>query len=336
MADLQRDYSGMDDENTDFPANVTTPGIVETGWLDFGVIAQAGDVDWFKTSLAAGVHYRFQIEAGSINGLFDPQLSVYSSSNECVATATVGQGFQSKYVDLTPSASGDYYLAASGSDSLYGSYQLSILEGTTAVSLTGTSSNDSFAGSAGNHILDGGAGLDTVTYSIGRENFTITKFSTGYTIVDGTGANGTDTVTNVERIHFSDSNYALDTGVGQNAGEAYRIYKAAFNRAPDAAGIAYWIGQIDAGVSLTQVAQGFMTSTSEFSNMYGTNPTTSQFVDRLYQNVLGRAGEANGVAYWEWRLNSGAETMAQVLTGFSESAENVALVGVTIPNGFAY
>lgn len=226
-------------------------------------------------------------------------------------------------------------LLLSGSDAIYGSYGSDVINSRNGNDyIYGNGGNDILVGDAGNDYYNGGTGVDGINYSSARNNFIITKDSSACSVTDSIGQNGTDTLVGVERISFSDGTYALDTGVGENAGEAYRIYQAAFGRTPDSAGLAYWIGQIDNGADLVDVASQFMTSTNEFSNMYGSNPTTSEFVDRLYQNVLGRSGEAAGVAYWEGQLYSGAENRAQVMVGFSESAENVSLVGQTIYDGF--
>lgn len=331
----------------DFASTVLTTGIITAGGSVQGNIGTPTDNDWFGITLQAGHTYRIDLKgsASSAGTLVDPMIEgIHNASGVLISGTTnddIISGTQRESrVDYVCTTNGKYYISAaafnSSTQSYTGTYTLSVTDtNPSATSLTGTSANDSFTGRAGNDAIDGGAGRDTVNYSISRSSFTVTKTSTGFTVTDRTGANGTDTLANVERLHFSDGNLALDTGLGQNGGEAYRIYKAAFNRTPDTTGLAYWLGQIDSSMSLTQVAQGFVDS-SEFRTLYGTNPTTSQFVDRLYHNVLGRAGEANGVAYWEGRLNSGAESMAQVLTGFSESAENVALVGVTIENGFVY
>jgi hypothetical protein len=47
----------------------------------------------------------------------------------------------------------------------------------------------------------------------------------------------------------------------------------------------------------------------------------TQFIETLYQNVLGRAGESSGVAYWQSQMNNG-ETRDQVLLNFSDGFEN--------------
>ena len=140
---------------------------------------------------------------------------------------------------------------------------------------------------------------------------------------------------NVERVKFADFNIAIDvTGAGVG-GQAYRIYQAAFNRVPDAGGVGFWISQMDNGTSLKDVAGGFVGS-AEFKSIYGNSPTNAQIVDKLYQNVLHRAGESGGVAFWKGILDSHGATVPEVLAAFSESPENqAALIGV-IGNGFVY
>jgi hypothetical protein len=137
----------------------------------------------------------------------------------------------------------------------------------------------------------------------------------------------------VERLQFSDATIAMDI-VG-NGGQAYRIYQAALNRAPDAGGLGYWINVLDSGVSLTSVAQGFVTS-PEFVSLYGANPTNVELVTKFYSNVLHRTPDTDGLNYWLGILDSNALSVAGVLAEFGESPENqAALVGV-IGNGFVY
>ncbi len=49
------------------------------------------------------------------------------------------------------------------------------------------------------------------------------------------------------------------------------------------------------------------------------------FATALYQNVLGRAPDSSGLDYWTNQLNSGLQDRADVLMGFANSPENVAL-----------
>ena len=50
-----------------------------------------------------------------------------------------------------------------------------------------------------------------------------------------------------------------------------------------------------------------------------------QFVNTVYQNVLGRDADIGGLNYWLNSLSSGAETRSEVLLGFIENPENLAL-----------
>lgn len=195
---------------------------------------------------------------------------------------------------------------------------------------TATPGNDTINATAGNDNFDGLAGLDTVVMAGNSSAYTFVKNPNGSFTVTG---QGTDILTNIERVKFDNGTYALD--IAGIAGQAYRIYKAAFARDPDNGGLTFWIGNMDAGQTLLQVAQQFI-GAAEFQQKYGVNPTTAALVDAFYQNVLGRAGEAGGVAFWNNQIDSGAQTVAQVLAGFSESPENIAAVGQTIDNGFLY
>ena len=134
----------------------------------------------------------------------------------------------------------------------------------------------------------------------------------------------------ISRVIIDGKTIALD--IDGIAGQAYRIYKAAFNRTPDNGGLKYWIQQMDGGKKLSEVASGFIAS-NEFKSLYGANPTSDQFVAKLYNNVLGRAPDAGGFNYWVGLLNNKQIDMTSTLVNFSESTENQAGVIGVIQNG---
>lgn len=199
--------------------------------------------------------------------------------------------------------------------------------------LIGGAGTDVLDGGAGNDMLDGGPGADTAVYHGVKANYTITRGTGGFMIADKTGADGTDQVTNVQRLQFTDSTLAFD--IDGDGGQAFRIYQAAFDRAPDKAGLGYWIGAMDHGMALIDVANGFVQS-AEFKKLYGDDPTNADIVDRFYANVLHRAPDAAGADYWTKLLDQHVLTNADVLMSFSESPENqTALVGV-VQNGIEF
>ena len=199
--------------------------------------------------------------------------------------------------------------------------------------LKGTSGNDSFTGSGGNDVIDGGAGFDQLRYAGKRADYAFTPGADGALLVRKPGG-GTDTLSHIERLVFDDGIRSLD--LDGTAGQVYRIYQAAFNRVPDQQGLGYWITNAEHGVSLRDVASGFVAS-SEFQGLFGgAAPSNAQLVNRIYENVLHRPADAGGFAYWVGALDSHASTTTDVLMGFSESQENRAAVIGAISLGIDY
>lgn len=106
-------------------------------------------------------------------------------------------------------------------------------------------------------------------------------------------------------------------------GPLVRLYTAYFQRVPDYAGLMYWFNSMypssGPATSLAQVSEAFAQS-AEFVTTYGPL-SNGAFVSRVYQNVLGRSPDNAGYTYWLGQLNAGM-TRGQVMTSFSESAEN--------------
>lgn len=102
-----------------------------------------------------------------------------------------------------------------------------------------------------------------------------------------------------------------------------RLYDAAFDRAADGKGLGYWI-EVSESVSLSDIADSFVGS-GEFARQYG-SVENDAYIELMYENVLERAPDAAGQAYWLDKLDNGAERGA-VMVGFTESAESVMLFG---------
>jgi subtilisin family serine protease len=199
--------------------------------------------------------------------------------------------------------------------------------------LAGTALADRLLASAGNDTIDGGAGLDSVVFLGARANYTIERHGNTVLVTDKTGADGVDTLSNVERLVFQDKSLALD--IDGSGGQVYRVYQAAFGRVPDEGGLGYWLGAKDNGMALADIAAQFMGS-SEARGLYGANPSNEALVNAVYQNVLHRAPDQAGHDFWVDTMSRGLNTVSSLVLAFSDSPENIAsLVGV-IGNGFTY
>jgi hypothetical protein len=118
------------------------------------------------------------------------------------------------------------------------------------------------------------------------------------------------------------------------AGQAYRLYKAAFDRTPDLKGLGYWIDEMDNASPIESVAGNFILS-EEFKQLYGSSYSDAEFIRLLYANVLDRAPDQSGYDYWLGDMAKGL-TKEKVLISFSESFENKANVADLIANGIEY
>ncbi len=232
------------------------------------------------------------------------------------------------------SAADAYAFVLAGADNAMGSAGADVLVGYNGDDiLRGAAGNDRLVGMAGNDTLDGGSGLDTAEYMHNRATYTVTRTDTGVR-VSTTDVEGRDTLAGVERLRFADSALALDVGSDGIGGKAYRLYQAAFDRAPDAAGAGFWLNAMDNGWSLLDVAQQFINS-EEYRAVVGTGLSHRELVTRYYTNTHDRAPDQAGLDFWVKALDNGTGA-ADVLVAISESAEHVDATAAIIASGFAY
>ncbi|MDD5460625.1 MAG: DUF4214 domain-containing protein [Methylococcales bacterium] len=109
------------------------------------------------------------------------------------------------------------------------------------------------------------------------------------------------------------------------------LYEAAFNRAPDNAGLTFWEAQfaVNPATAAASIAAGF-TSHPAFTTLYG-GLANQAFVQAIYVNALGSAGDIEGIAYWTSQLNNGL-SRADFLASFVSTALSVEINSTTYPN----
>lgn len=107
----------------------------------------------------------------------------------------------------------------------------------------------------------------------------------------------------------------LDT----NAAAIIRLYHAVLDRSPELCGYNYWLGRANENVGQAQIGEAFLSS-PEYMAQHA-DLSNSQFVDFIYQNVLGRAADAEGGAWWLEKIEAGITTRGGMLYGVSQSSE---------------
>lgn len=189
--------------------------------------------------------------------------------------------------------------------------------GTTSYNFTTiVAGNDTLVG--GSSDLDGGAGIDTVTYSAALAAHTVIKTSSGYAV------SGFE-LTNIERLHFSDVNLALD--LDGNAGLTAKILGAVFG-APSVT-IKEYVGiglsLLDSGMSYPDLM--LLALNARLGNGF----SNAEEVNLLYQNLVGVLPSTADLNYYVGTITSGQFTqtsLAVMAADLDLNATNIDLVGL--------
>jgi len=175
--------------------------------------------------------------------------------------------------------------------------------------------NDTIVAGDGNDTIDGGTGFDTLQINGDVGDFRFFDVGHGDLLVfDKADPTNSALVSDTEFLQFNSDTIVVVNN--ETDAEAMRLYDALLGRDADASGAEYWLGQIDSGVSLTDIANGFLASDEYTSD----DLSNDEFVEMLYQNALGRASDAEGKAFWVDALDNGA-TQADVAIAIVGSAE---------------
>ncbi|MQA42453.1 DUF4214 domain-containing protein [Rugamonas aquatica] len=316
----------------DYSANDSSAGVIVAGGQATGRLEYGVDQDRFHMQVQAGQIYTITL-SGDQRDKDILHLRILDEQGKEIADATP----RPERADLLPTTftattSGTYSIVVSVFEHRHAGHDPYTIKASNPIpNDAGTAGNDILLGKNNGAAIHGGAGTDTVVLDGSWIGYNIVQRG-GHAEVSQLSTGGTNILDGVERLLFDDKSIALDVdGVG---GKAYRLYQAAFNRAPDESGLGYWIANMDKGLSLHDTA-GYFLASEEFGRRYGANLSNEDFVTQLYSNVLHRAPDAEGYAYWLHDLQIGVPR-ANLLVNFSESPENQAALIQVIGNGFSY
>ena len=179
-----------------------------------------------------------------------------------------------------------------------------------------------------------GAGINSAVYQGKIDQYTIQQLPSNTIKLTENKSSIIDSLENISRLDFTDTNIALDVGAGQSAGILFRVYKAALGRTPDVNGAASWLNALDKKMPSKNFANSIINS-SEFLAKNGANQTDLQFIDLLYKNALGRSASTAEAQPWITALSSGM-TKSEISIAIAESDESVTFNAKLIGQGLKY
>ena len=210
---------------------------------------------------------------------------------------------------------------------------------TTATStyVEGTAAAERFFAKPGNDIIDPGLGHDILAFGGTSARYTV-ALSGAVALVTDLMTNSTDVVSNVQALEFADGRQAL---FATDQTHIAALYEAMLGRDADGAGLAFWASQSFSGVDFDAMVSAF-TDSAEYAARSTLDAGT--WLAALYDNVLHRAADSEGQAYWLTQLDAGLtrhdiETTFVLSAEFAESAHElvdstqwVGLVGDALPD----
>lgn len=210
------------DDYADGISDATAPfGQVAIGGSASGNLEIAGDRDWFRVTLVAGITYTFDLKGAPSNSgtLSDPYLYLYDGAGNLITFDDDGGSSPESKIAYTATASGTYYLgAATFNDAGSGTYRLSVKASDPV--LNGDDSDNIFIAGTARETFRGFGGVDTVSYAdqpgpLGVvANLAKPKSNTGF-------AAG-DTYVSIENLTGTSQNDRLTGNAGDNILEGGR------------------------------------------------------------------------------------------------------------------
>ncbi len=194
--------------------------------------------------------------------------------------------------------------------------------------LTGTAGQTQFVDTPGTQLYIGANGETAVQFSEGLRGDVFLLLANGDISVTHGGQ--VDYLRGITELRFLDGRLVFD--VNDAAAAVTRMYQAGLGRLPDQGGLNYWINGLQHGAALADIAAGFLNS-AEFIGRFGTGLANGDFVTRIYQNVLNRAPDSGGLAFWSGTLNGNTYNRSQVLAGISDSTENKTATASLVASG---
>jgi len=210
-------------------------------------------------------------------------------------------------------------------------HYLSLTPDTTIQNAIGSKADDTITLNNLNNTVDGLTGFDTI--NITNEGVTRIDQLANKLIISNTKS-GFDVLSNIDATYINGSHINTDTYLRdtisyenyEEAQELSRLYLSVFNRLADKDGLNYWVDEYQNTHSINSIANSFVIS-DEFTTLYGSTQTNQEYINLLYQNILYRDADTNGLEYWEQNMQEGL-TKADILVSFSNSNEFITLTSV--------
>jgi flagellin-like hook-associated protein FlgL len=190
------------------------------------VIADSGGVDTLDASGVTATGSIINLTPGTYSSI-----NYYATDAEKIAAVSAGSSSAEAWftgqianLDASASAANDHYSGYTRTALYRGQENVGIAHntwienakgGSGADTITGNSKGNELTGGGGNDTIDGAGGVDVAKYSGARGDYTITGSTSAMSVSHNSGgADGVDSVANVEYLQFSDGVWSAADAIG--------------------------------------------------------------------------------------------------------------------------
>jgi hypothetical protein len=214
-------------------------------------------------------------------------------------------------------------------------YSLGVTDAIVGIDVQGTLEDDFFLTTDANDFINGEGGFDTARYLVASTEVSFSENNASQLVIQNMAdTSESDTLVSMERIQFSDKNYALDLDVDGNAGIAAKTIIATFGADSLGSYMSAALDLVDGGTTLEGLCD-LVVANNLIENAIGSS-TNGSFVDHVYENVVGTAPSSADHDTYTALLDNGTYTKSSLLelaanTAFTEdilAANTIDLIGV--------
>lgn len=195
-----------------------------------------------------------------------------------------------------------------------------LVESLMIENFTGSANSDYWVVSDSYGSYDGGVGNDFLVLPGSVVDYSVTYLDTGkYVIKKNKDIDQPFLICakNIEQLNFDDM--TLDLSINSKTSgvsdvtlkQLIQLYVGFFNRIPESTGLSYWVDQLSTGISMQSIADQFYQAGVSLG-VYQANMSQSNFIIKIYENVLGRVGDSapslDEVFYWQNYLSTSNHT----------------------------
>jgi hypothetical protein len=188
-------------------------------------------------------------------------------------------------------------------------------------SITGNDANNVLRGGGGNDTLVGGAGIDAAVFNGNKSSYVVSNNAGALTVQ---GSDGSDSLTTIERLHFSDVKLAFD--LDSDAGFIAKLLGTLAGK--DAVANKEFVG-IGLRALENSTQEGLMGLALDA--VLGANYTSGAVIDMLFTNLAGTLPSAVDRALYAGQIDDGTFTAVSLSIAAAETdlnAANIGLVGL--------